>query len=130
MMEGYFAFNDFLRDKGAMVSGEALKGVEIITCVRIRGDKIETMDRPFAETKEHLGGFYVMDVPDLDTALRYAAMIPGARHGTIEVRPHCTRAEAAVDEADAMKLEMIADERLRLIFTCCRRRWTPKARSR
>ena len=55
--------------------------------VRQRGGKVETMDGPFAETKEHLGGYYIMDVPDLDTALKYAAMIPSAGFGTIELRP-------------------------------------------
>ena len=48
------------------------------------------MDGPFAETKEHLGGYYIMDVPDLDTALKYAAMIPSAAFGTVEVRPLMT----------------------------------------
>jgi hypothetical protein len=48
---------------------------------------VETMDGPFAETKEHLGGYYVVDVPDLDAALKYAAMLPSASFGTIEVRP-------------------------------------------
>ena len=66
---------------------DALMPVETATCVRIRGGKTETMDGPFAETKEQLGGYYLLDCPDLDTALKYAAMIPVAEHGTIEVRP-------------------------------------------
>jgi hypothetical protein len=48
---------------------------------------VETMDGPFAETREHLGGYYIVDVPDLDAALHYAALIPSAHYGTIEVRP-------------------------------------------
>jgi hypothetical protein len=70
-----------------MRGGEALQPVETATSVRVRGGKAETMDGPFATTKEHLGGFYIIDVPDLDTALKYAAMIPSAAYGTVEVRP-------------------------------------------
>lgn len=87
MMSGYFAFNQKLNSDGVSYSGDALKGVETATSLRLRGGKVETMDGPFAETKEHLGGYYVVDVADLDTALRYAAMIPTAEYGTIEVRP-------------------------------------------
>lgn len=87
MMGGYFAFNERLKADGIDFSGEGLKGVETATSLRIRGGKAETMDGPFAETKELLGGYYVLDVADLDTALRYAAMIPTVHTGTIEVRP-------------------------------------------
>jgi hypothetical protein len=58
--------------------------------LRIKGGKTETMDGPFAETREHLGGYYVVDVPDVESALRYAALIPSAHFGTIEVRPLMT----------------------------------------
>jgi hypothetical protein len=64
-----------------------LQGVETATSVRVKGGRVETMDGPFAETREHLGGYYIVDVPDLDAVLRYAAMIPSATYGTIEVRP-------------------------------------------
>ena len=87
MMKGYADFSAILKAAGYLVSGEGLQGIETSTSLRVRGDKVETMDGPFAETKEHLGGFYVMDVPDLDTALKYAAMIPAALYGTVEVRP-------------------------------------------
>ena len=87
MMDGYFAFTAFLKEKGAFVAGAGLKGVETATSLRLRGGKVETMDGPFAETKEHLGGYYLIEVPDLDTALKYAAMIPTAAYGTIELRP-------------------------------------------
>ncbi|KPP91425.1 MAG: hypothetical protein HLUCCA08_09285 [Rhodobacteraceae bacterium HLUCCA08] len=87
MMGGYFAANEQMKAEGVLVSGEGLQGVETATSLRIRADRVETMDGPFAETREHLGGYYVIDVPDLDAALRYAALIPSARFGTIEVRP-------------------------------------------
>lgn len=76
---------------GVFISGEPLMGTETATCVRLRQGRAETMDGPFAETKEHLGGVYILDCPDLDTAIRYAAMIPSARNGTIELRPIVTR---------------------------------------
>ncbi len=87
MMDGYFAFTAHLKDKGAFVCGDGLKGTETATSLRLRGGKVETMDGPFAETKEHLGGYYVIEVPDLDTAMMYAAMIPTAAYGTVELRP-------------------------------------------
>jgi hypothetical protein len=87
MMEGYAAFSKRLVDDGAMRGGEGLQGVETATSLRVRGGRVETMDGPFATTKEHLGGFYLIDVPDLDAALKYAAMIPSAQYGTVEVRP-------------------------------------------
>jgi hypothetical protein len=87
MMAGFMAFNEKAGADGVLRGGEALKGIDTATSLRVRGGKVETMDGPFAETREHLGGYYVLDVPDLDTALRYAAMIPAAAFGTIEVRP-------------------------------------------
>lgn len=87
MMEGYGALTNRLRADGAMRSGDGLQGPETATTLRVRGGKVETMDGPFAETKEHLGGYYIIDVPDLDAALRYAAMIPSATYGSVEVRP-------------------------------------------
>ena len=87
LMAGYGALNQRLRADGVFVSGDALKPVQTATSLRLRADKVETMDGPFAETREHLGGYYLIDVPDLDAALRYAALIPTARHGTVEIRP-------------------------------------------
>jgi hypothetical protein len=87
MMGGFFALNQQMTADGVLVSGEGLKGVETATSLRIKAGKVETMDGPFAETKEYLGGYYVIDVPDLDAALRYAALMPSAAYGTIEIRP-------------------------------------------
>jgi hypothetical protein len=87
MMKGFFDMNTAMKADGVLRGGEALQGVETATSLRLRGGRTETMDGPFAETREHLGGYYIVDVPDLDAALRYAAMIPTAQWGTIEVRP-------------------------------------------
>ncbi len=87
MMADYFAANEQMKEAGVIREGEGLQGIETATSLRIKSDKVETMDGPFAETREHLGGYYVIDVPDLDTALKYAALIPSAKFGTIEVRP-------------------------------------------
>ncbi|MBL4811342.1 MAG: YciI family protein [Rhodobacteraceae bacterium] len=86
-MQGYMSATETFKKDGVFVAGDALKGGETATSVRKRGGKVETMDGPFAETKEQLGGYYIFDCEDLDAALRYAAMIPTSQFGTIEVRP-------------------------------------------
>ena len=83
----YMAFTQEILDSGEMVSGEPLEGPETATCVRVRNGTTSTTDGPFAETKEVLGGFYIVDVKDLDRALEIAARIPDARTATVEVRP-------------------------------------------
>ena len=87
MMEGYAAASAKMVEDGVMRGGEGLQGVETATSLRIRGGRVETMDGPFAETREHLGGFYLIEAPDLDAALASAATIPVAHLGTVEVRP-------------------------------------------
>jgi hypothetical protein len=87
MMAGFFAANERMKTDGVLIDGEGLQGVETATTLRIKGGKAETMDGPFAETREHLGGYYVIDVPDLDAALTYAALVPSAHFGAVEVRP-------------------------------------------
>ena len=87
MMADFAAFSEKAKTDGVFCGGEGLQGIETATSLRVRGGKVETMDGPFAETREHLGGYYVLDVPDLDTAMRYAAQIPVAAVGTVEVRP-------------------------------------------
>jgi len=83
----YNAFNEHVRARGAYEAGEALDGTSTATTVRVRDGKTLTTDGPFAETKEALGGFYLLEAADLDEAIAYAAMIPSATHGSIEVRP-------------------------------------------
>jgi len=87
MMEGYFAFNDATKKSGHNLGGNALQPVETATTVRVRNGKVETTDGPFAETKEHLGGYYLIEAKDLDDAVEVASRIPTATHGSIEVRP-------------------------------------------
>jgi len=83
----YNAYTRMLRDRGAYLGGEALQPVTTATTVRIKDGRTLTTDGPFAETKEALGGFYLVEAKDLDEALEFAAACPGARYGSIEVRP-------------------------------------------
>jgi hypothetical protein len=76
-----------LRRSGALLAAEQLDQVDTATTVSLRGGERLLTDGPFMETKEHLGGFYLIDVPDLDTALDWAAKMPIMRYGTVEVRP-------------------------------------------
>ena len=87
VMAEYFTFTDGLRTSGRYVAGEALQPTQTATTVRVRGGKISTTDGPFAETKEQLGGFYLIEANDLNEAIQVAARIPSARYGAIEVRP-------------------------------------------
>ncbi len=87
MMQGYGAFTQEVKEKGAMKSGDPLQPVATATTVRVRNGAAETTDGPFAETKEQLGGYYILDCADLDEAIEYAAKIPSARFGYIEIRP-------------------------------------------
>jgi hypothetical protein len=87
VMQAYGTYTQELEQSGAMVGGNALQPVDTATTVRVRNDETLTTDGPFAETKEQLGGYYLVDVGSLDEALEWAAKIPGARYGSIEVRP-------------------------------------------
>jgi hypothetical protein len=87
MMQGYADFGKFVQDSGRFVAGDALQGVETATTVSVRDGKTETMDGPFMETKEVLGGYYLLECADLDDAIKCAAKIPTANIGRIEVRP-------------------------------------------
>jgi hypothetical protein len=83
----YMQYSKDLAAAGVLRGGAALQPVATATTVRIRGGKTATTDGPFAETKEQLGGYYVIDVANLDDAIKWAAKCPGAPTGSIEVRP-------------------------------------------
>jgi len=83
----YMAFTKDIIDRGLMKGGEALQATATATTVRVRDGETLTTDGPFAETKEQLGGFYLVDCKDLDEAIEVAARIPDVRRGSIEVRP-------------------------------------------
>lgn len=76
-----------LSEKGQFLAASPLEPVARATSVRVREGKRQVTDGPFAETREQLGGYYLIDAPDLDAAINAAARIPGARKGTVEVRP-------------------------------------------
>ena len=76
-----------LRDSGLLLAAEPLQPVETATTVRVRNGKVAITDGPFAETKEQLAGFYLVDARDLNDAIQIAARIPPARSGSVEVRP-------------------------------------------
>ncbi len=87
MMQPWFDYTNEMQDAGVHLGGEPLQGVETATTVRVRNDETVLTDGPFAETKEVLGGYYLIDVDDVDEAIRWAAKCPGAHYGSMEVRP-------------------------------------------
>ncbi len=87
MLGAYGAVTQALRDSGAFLAGEGLQSTQSATTVRVRDGEAVTTDGPFAETKEQLGGFYLIECDSLDQALEWAARIPSAPYGSIEVRP-------------------------------------------
>src|SRR6266853_1631341 len=86
-MGEYYAFTEGIQKSGHYVAGEALQPIQTATTVRIRNGKLSTTDGPFAETKEQLGGFYLINARDLNDAIQVASKIPSARLGSVEVRP-------------------------------------------
>ncbi len=87
VIDSWLDYTVALRESGALLAAEQLNQPETATSVCLRDGKRLLTDGPFMETKEHLGGFYLIDVPDLDTALDWAAKMPILRYGTVEVRP-------------------------------------------
>lgn len=87
MSADYAAYNAALIKAGALRGGERLRSTKSARSVRKRDGKTEILDGPYAETREQLGGFYIIDAPDMEAALDWAARCPAAAHGTIEVRP-------------------------------------------
>ena len=86
-MAEYWAFTDDIKKTGHHIASNGLQPTKTATTVRVRNGKVSTTDGPFAETKEQLGGFYLIEAKDLNDAIKVAARIPSARHGSIEVRP-------------------------------------------
>ena len=83
----YLAYSKALEDAAVRLTGARLHPAAMASTVRIRDGKTEVLDGPYAETREQLGGYYLIEVPDLDAALAWAARCPGASQGVIEVRP-------------------------------------------
>ena len=87
MHGAYLAYTEALKKSGVLMGGNRLRPTADATTVRAPGGKQAVLNGPFAETKEQLGGYYLIDVPDLDAAMSWAKRCPGATHGSIEVRP-------------------------------------------
>lgn len=87
MMGAYRAYTEAMKQAGVFVAGDALQPSTTATVVRVRDGRTQVLDGPYAEAKEQLGGYYLIEAKDLDTALAWAARCPGAAWGTIEVRP-------------------------------------------
>ncbi len=87
MHAAYGAYSEALQKAGVIVGGNRLRPTASASTVRVANGKTQVLDGPYAETKEQLGGYYMIDVPDLDAALSWAARCPGASHGAMEVRP-------------------------------------------
>jgi hypothetical protein len=87
MMAAYGAYTEALSKGGVMAGANRLQRSTSATTVRVANGKTKVLDGPYAETKEQLGGYYIIDVPDLDAALSWAGRCPGASHGAVEVRP-------------------------------------------
>jgi hypothetical protein len=87
LMAGYWAFGDEAMKKGVLKGGEGLHPTSAATTVRVRDSKTLTTDGPFAETKEQLGGYYIIECSNLDEAIQWAAKIPDVKYGSVEIRP-------------------------------------------
>ena len=87
MMPAYANYTEAMKQAGVWLGGDRLRPTNAATLVRMRDDKPQVLDGPYADTKEQLGGYYKIEAPDLDAAIAWAARCPGARNGTIEVRP-------------------------------------------
>jgi hypothetical protein len=83
----YAAYSEALQKAGALAGSNRLQPVAAATTVRVANGKTQVLNGPYAETKEQLGGYYLIEAPDLDAAISWAARCPGASHGTVEIRP-------------------------------------------
>ena len=87
MYEAFGAYGKEMRDKGVVLGGAELQPITTATSVKFNGGKTKTVDGPFAETKETLGGYYLIDVPNLEDAIYWAEKMPTMVEGTVEIRP-------------------------------------------
>ncbi len=87
VLPAYVAYTKAMKDSGVLIGGERLRPSSSATTVRNVGGKNQVLNGPYAETKEQLGGYYIIDVPDLDAALSWASRCPGTQYGAVEVRP-------------------------------------------
>jgi hypothetical protein len=103
MMPRWNEFTQSLMDAGLFVAGDALQGVDVATTVRVRDGQTQITDGPFAETKEFLAGYYLLEAPDLDTVLAHADRVPNVSYGSVEIRPLLDRSamESAGEEAQS-----------------------------
>ena len=99
MSAAYGAYTEAMKKAGVFVAGERLKPSQSATSVRITGGKTNVLDGPYADTKEQLGGYYMINVPDMDAAISWAVRCPGASTGTMEVRPIWPMAEYMAEYA-------------------------------
>jgi hypothetical protein len=86
-MAAYSAYTEALKKAGVLAGSNRLRPISTATTVRIANNKTQVLNGPYVDSKEQLGGYYLIDVPDLDAAISWAARCPGASHGTVEVRP-------------------------------------------
>ncbi|HEY7631875.1 MAG TPA: YciI family protein [Thermoleophilaceae bacterium] len=97
----WYEYTQSLMEAGVHVGGDALQGVDSATTVRVRDGETQIIDGPFAETKEFLAGYYLLECPDLDTALEHASRMPNIHYGSTEVRPVLDLSEAMAEAAQA-----------------------------
>jgi hypothetical protein len=86
-MAAYLAYTEALRKAGALVDSHRLQNTDVATTVKVADGKTQVLNGPYVDTKEQLGGYFLIEAPDLDAAIAWAARCPGASHGTVEVRP-------------------------------------------
>jgi hypothetical protein len=87
MLGAYGAYSQAMQKAGVIVSGDRLRPTDASTTVKVANGKTQVLNGPYAESREQLGGYFMIDVPDLDAAISWASRCPGASHGTVEVRP-------------------------------------------
>jgi hypothetical protein len=87
LLPAYFAYTEAMKKAGVWIGSDRLRRTDAATTVRVRDDKPQVLDGPYADTKEQLAGYFKIEAPDLDAAITWAARCPGASHGIVEVRP-------------------------------------------